>query len=40
MVAAMNAVTAAISYGESGKTQPDEVDEENPKMAATATNTI
>lgn len=34
MVTAMNAVTEAINYGESGTTQPDEVSE-NPKMAAT-----
>ena len=39
MVAAMNAVTAAISYGESGTVQSDEADEENPKIAATM-NTI
>ena len=39
MVTAMNAVTAAISYGESGTVQSDEADEENPKIAATM-NTI
>ena len=39
IVAAMNAVTAAISFGESGTVQSDEADEENPKIAATM-NTI
>lgn len=36
---AMNAVAAAINTGEVGEAQPDEVDEENPKIAATM-NTI
>lgn len=39
MVAAMNAVTAAISFGESGTVQHEhkESGEENPQIAATST---